>query len=101
MCLEGDEAMYVCNQRIYSPRHARGEPPAWDRVSADRPLRCVRFITPVVPQDQPAIDRWLAEMQSRWRLSGRETYLLPIFRREGGPPAHVNSLEVYQFVPKP
>lgn len=101
LCLEGDEAMYVCNQRIYSPRHARGEPPAWDRVSADRPLRCVRFIAPIVPQDEAAIDRWLAEIESRYRLTGRETYLFPIFRREDGPPSRVNRLEVYQFVPKP
>jgi hypothetical protein len=99
LCVEGDEAMYVCYQRICSPRHARGEPPAWDRVSATRPLRCIRFIAPIVPQDEAAIDRWLAQMQSRYRLVGRETYYFPFFEKESDPPRYVNSMVIYQFVP--
>ena len=39
----GWSSLYLCNQRIYSPRHARGEPPHLERVSAARPLRCVLF----------------------------------------------------------
>jgi hypothetical protein len=99
LCVEGDEAMYICYQRMYSPRHARGEPPAWDRVSADRPLRCVRFIAPIVPQDEAVFDRWLAQMQLRWRLVGQETYFFPFFPKRGAPPDYVNRLVIYEFVP--
>ena len=97
--VEGDEAMYACYQRIFSGRHARGEPPAWDRISAARPLLCVRFIAPIVPQDEAAIDRWLAEMQSRYRLVGREVYSFPFYENESDPPVYVNSMIVYEFVP--
>jgi len=99
LCVEGDEAMYICYQRMYSPRHARGEPPAWDRVSADRPLRCVRFIATIVHQDEAVFDRWLAQMQLRWRLVGQETYFFPFFPKRGAPPDYVNRLVIYEFVP--
>lgn len=100
LCVEGDEAMYVCYQRMDSPRHARGEPPAWDRVSADRPLRCVRFIAPIVPQDETAFDRWRADVEVHYRLARRETYSFPFFDRKDPEPSYVNSLEVYDFVPR-
>jgi hypothetical protein len=99
LCVEGDEAMYICYQRMYSPRHARGEPPAWGRISADRPLRCARFIAPIVHQDEAVFDRWLAQMQLRWRLVGQETYFFPFFPKRGAPPDYVNRLVIYEFVP--
>ena len=36
-------ALYLCNQRVYSPRHAHGESPHLERVSAKWPMRCVLF----------------------------------------------------------
>ncbi|MGQ9575886.1 MAG: hypothetical protein ACUVUC_11255 [Thermoguttaceae bacterium] len=96
--LDGDEAIYLCNQRIYSPRHARGQPPAWQRISKDWPLRCVRFTAGNYASDEAAFRHWLAGMQTRWRLVGQERHLLPVFL--GGGPPYVNTLEVYQFVPQ-
>ena len=57
----GWSSLYLCNQRIYSPRHARGEPPHLERVSAERPLRCVLFRALDQETDGGRVDRWLAE----------------------------------------
>ncbi len=96
--LEGEEAIYLCNQRIYSPRHARGEPPAWDRLSASRPLRCVRFTVTGGPSDDAAFQRWLADMETRYRLVSRQPYPFPVFHGRHDP--KVNYLEVFEFIPR-
>ena len=49
----GWSSLYFCNQRIYSPRHARGEKPQLERVSVDRPLRCVLYRSPKEEQESP------------------------------------------------
>lgn len=95
--LEGDEAIWYCNQRIYSPRHARGLPPQWDRVSPAWPLRCVWFRVPWLPLDQEALDQWLAQIQRRYRLVRRDSYPLPVFSKRGLESA--NTVEVFEFVP--
>lgn len=101
MCIEGDEAMYFCNQRIYSPRHSRGEAAPLDRVSGEHPLRCVRFLPAALPPDDAGFQRWLAEMESRYQLIGRETHHFPLLQDRRPDPLYVNTLEVYEFVPKP
>jgi len=96
----GLSSMYRCNQRIYSPRHARGEPPQWDRVSDAWPLRCVEYRSMWRPYDQAAHDRWLAEMQARYEMVGRERYLFAREERKGRPSQEPDCLEVYKFVPR-
>lgn len=97
--LEGDEAIFYCNQRIYSPRHARGLPPQWERVSPVWPLRCVWFRVPWLPLDQEAFDQWLTQMQGPYRLVRRDSYPLPVFNKRGLESA--NTVEVFEFVPRP
>jgi len=96
--LGDDSAMYLCNQRIYSQRHARHEPPCLDRTSASRPLRCVRFWSTRHQQDDAAWEQWLAQMHRRYALSGRERYPFPIRTRDGRV-AYTQVVEVYEFVP--
>jgi hypothetical protein len=98
ICLEGDEAIYLCNQRIYSPRHARREPARLDRVSAERPLRCAWFRVPWLPVDEAAVSQWLAEMQADYRLVAREKYPQPVFNKRGV--QSLNTLELFEFVPR-
>lgn len=95
----GLSSMYRCNQRIYCPRIARGDPPQWDRVSAKWPLRCVEYRSMWRPYDQAAHDRWLAGMQKRYTLVGRERFLFAREDRKGRPPQEPDCLEVYKFVP--
>ncbi len=96
----GLSAMYLCNQRIYSPRHARGEPVAWNSISADRPLRCVEYRGGEFPYDDAAHDRWLASMQSRYRLVSRERYPFVQTAGIGQPAREVDYVEIYKFVPR-
>ena len=94
----GFSALYLCNQRIYSPRHARGERVAWDRISAERPLRCVEYRDPEVPYDEAARDRWLLTMQSRYLLVSREQYPFVNVRHQAV--RGVDYVEVYKLVPR-
>jgi len=96
----GWSAMYLCNQRIYSPRHARGEPPRFDRVSDQWPLRCVEFRAEVYRYDQAAFERWLAAMQTDWDLVARDTFPFPCYDQRGRNVLCVDAVEVYKFVPK-
>ncbi len=96
----GLSSMYLCNQRIYSPRHARGDQPQWDRVSENWPLRCVEYRSGWLPYDQAAHDRWLVEMQTRYDLVGRERYPFMLGERKDRPPQEIDYLEVYKFVPR-
>jgi hypothetical protein len=93
-------AMYLCNQKIYSPRHAAGEPPRLDRVAADRPLRCLFYRDPDFPCDEAALDRWLAETRGRYRLVGREVYAFPRYDKREQRLLKVDHLEIFTFVPK-
>ncbi len=97
---QGISALYLCNQRIYSPRHARGAPLRWDRISADRPLRCVEYVSGWFPPDERARSEWLARMQSRYELVACDRYSFPYGQRAGGPPHELDFVEVYKFVPR-
>ena len=57
-------ALYLCNQKIYSPRHRLGVGVNWDAISADRPLRCVLYNE--WPENNPACSAWLQEMTERF-----------------------------------
>ena len=96
----GLSATYLCNQRIYSPRHARGEPIAWERISAEHPLRCVEYRAGEFSYDEAARDRWLQAMQSRYALVGRERYPFAQVRDKNQAARDLDHLEVYKFVPR-
>lgn len=96
----GLSSLYLCNQRIYSPRHARGEAPQWDRVSAQHPLRCIQYYASEAPYDESAAAAWLAEMTSRYELVGRERYPCPVYDKRERELRALDYVEVYKFVPK-
>jgi hypothetical protein len=92
-------AEYLCNQRIYSPRHAAREPIHWERISATHPLRCVLYRAPHYDFDEDAFQAWLDEMQEKYELVGHESY--PQVRlKNTGSELCVDYLEIYRFVPK-
>jgi hypothetical protein len=96
----GLSSMYLCNQRVYSARHARGQPLQWDRVARDWPLRCVEYHSTGRPYDEAARDRWLAAMATRYDMVGRERFPFLLGERGNRPPRNLDYLEVYKFVPK-
>jgi len=95
----GWSALYLCNQRIYSPRHARGEPPRLDRVSADWPLRCVLFRSATEERDATPLDRWLETMTTRYKLVARDKYPFAIYDKWDSGRRGVDFIEVFKFVP--
>jgi hypothetical protein len=96
----GWSAMYLCNQRIYSPRHAAGAPPAWDRLSADWPLRCVQYRAEVYGYDQAACDRWLRSMQKRYRLVSRDSFAFPVYDQRQRNLLCRDNVDIFKFVPR-
>ncbi|HVX64473.1 MAG TPA: hypothetical protein VHC19_27870 [Pirellulales bacterium] len=96
----GWSAMYLCNQKIYSPRHARHEPLHLDKVSQQHPLRCVQFKAQVYKYDQAAFERWLNSMQQRYDLVARDSYPFPCFDQRGRNLLCLDQVDVFKFVPK-
>jgi 4-amino-4-deoxy-L-arabinose transferase-like glycosyltransferase len=93
-------AMYLCNQRIYSPRHAAGEPPRWERIAAGRPLRCVLYRDPQYPCDEGQVRRWLGQVQQDYRLIGREIFPLPRYDKRETRLVKLDHIEIFTFVPR-
>jgi hypothetical protein len=96
----GWSSLYVCNQRIYSPRHVRGESPHLDRVSTDHPLRCVLFRSSTEERGTAALEHWLTGMQTQYELVGRDRYPFPIYDKHERGPKQTDVVEVFKFVPK-
>lgn len=96
----GYAALYLCNQRIYSPRHARGEPPRWDKITSDHPLRCVEYYASDHPYDERAAAAWLAEMGQRYDLVAADRFPVTFFDKRDTSLKLLDYLVVYKFVPK-
>ncbi|MEX1095892.1 MAG: glycosyltransferase family 39 protein [Planctomycetales bacterium] len=93
-------AMYLCNQRIYSPRHRAGAPPRLADLSPSRPLRCVLYRDPKCDFDEQAFADWLAEQQARYELVGSETYPFPRYDKREERIVTVDYLDEFKFVPR-
>ena len=93
--------LYLCNRRIYSPRHARSEAVDWRRISADRPLRVVRYGASNIDgdRDEAAFERWLASVESRYDLVDHQRHVFPMHHKDRQLLYH-NYLDLYEFVPK-
>lgn len=90
---------YLCNQRIYSPRHSRGEPPHLDRS----PLRFARYRvgwSDRFTYDEEAFGRWLDEQKARYRFVGKETFPFARFAKGEQELWVVDHLDVYTFTQK-
>lgn len=91
---QGSRAWYLCNQAVWSPSRRRGGP-RLDRVSDDRPLRCVLFDE---DPDAPDVSAWLARMRSDYRL--RSVRAIPVRATLGDPPRTLTETwRVFEFAP--
>ncbi|GAC1469847.1 MAG: hypothetical protein NVSMB9_14200 [Isosphaeraceae bacterium] len=88
---------YLCYQKIYSPRHHRGDKIHLEAVTETRPLRCVLYNE--LPQETPAFQAWMADMLTRYRLQKFETYPVSTLERTKGQTWDSLYL-VYEFVPR-
>ena len=92
--------LYLCNRRIYSPRHFRGESVDWQSISATHPLRVVRYgASNVEKDDRAAFEQWLAAIQTRYELVDQQRHTFPMHYKDRDLLYH-NYLDLYEFVPK-
>ena len=96
----GWSAMYVCNQRIYSPRRRLGKPVDWARIGDDWPLHCVEYRAEVYPYDGAAQQAWLDSMDERYELVSQDVFPSPVYAQRGGILLCTDKLVVYKFVPR-
>lgn len=90
-------ALYLCNQRIYSPRHHCYLAADLGTISASRPLRCVLYNKE--PDGRSALASWLDGMSARYVLQRRQTFVI----NESDAPAGRNDedrYDVYDFAPR-
>ena len=88
-------AVYRCNQKIYSPRHAVGANPRWGQVSQQRPLRCVIPNPPDCSPNPQMLADWLRDMEARYRLTAKHSYEV----NAGAGTVYSQRYDVYEFVP--
>jgi hypothetical protein len=116
VCLKGDlgnsfstnvfsqriASLYLCDQRIYSQRLVRQQAPDWDRVSANRPLRCVELKSPNGAYCEADFRQWLETMRSRhgYQLLSNDRYTVGEGGTKDNPQAPEAYIDVYTFVPQ-
>ncbi len=92
-------AQYLCNRAVEKSRnHLRA--PDMSRVSRSRPLRCVLYRESRFTFDEAKFARWLADMQDRYELIGRESVSLPRMRQDERTVMAIESIDSYKFVPR-
>jgi hypothetical protein len=97
---QGTSSLYLCNQRIYSRRHAQGEKPCWDHITRDRPLRCVLFRSPNFAFDEEAFDAWLEGLERDYAMVTFAWYSLPLHDHHTGQVWYSDRVEMYEFIPR-
>ncbi len=91
-------ALYLCNQKIYSPRHRRGQAPDWDAISPSRPLRCVMYNE--APETNPSCLAWLNMMKERFQIVSAKTFIInESSRRDDGTDVE-DRYTVHELVPR-
>jgi hypothetical protein len=87
-------AVFLCNQKIYSPQRRNGNGPRWQEVSSTRPLRCVLYNE--TPPDHPDVVSWLARMRTNYTLRRTETLTVNADGSSEGPKQE--RIVVFEFV---
>ena len=88
--------LYLCNQHIYSPSRKRRDGPAWERVTADRPLRCVVFDEDVLTR--PEATAWLESMTDRYVFRSQSKVVVPTTGLNQK--SWTDHVTVFEFLPK-
>jgi hypothetical protein len=89
--------LYLANRELNLPADRDPARPRLDRVSHDRPLRCVLYNEE--PEGDPALASWLGGMQERFRLREVRPYTVNGGVEDRGMPREERFL-VFEFVPR-
>ena len=88
-------AVYLCNQKIHSPRRRLGIAGRGEAPTENRPLRCVLSL--MDPTDPRAV-AWLASMERRFDLRSRRSLEINMNAPAARP--RIETYTVYEFVPR-
>ena len=88
---------YWCNQRIYSPRHRRGEAADLTQVSAKHPLRVV-FLETMINKPDSGFDEWLESMRTEYQQVGMERHKFAHYT--DSPDLEQEEVVVFEFRPR-
>lgn len=88
-----NSARYLCNQKIYSPRHQKGIKPAiWKKRAPGNKIRFVVYSVPGVERDDKRFSRWLKLIQNYASLTDYQCHKI-----NTDFPKHREIYEVYEF----
>ena len=76
-----------------------------ERVTVERPLRCVLYRSPKEERESPAADpqvrqKWLEKMQADYDLVAHDTYPFAAYDKSDRRQLSDDYVEVFKFVPK-
>jgi hypothetical protein len=91
-------AIYLCNQKIYSPRHRCGKRANLGAISAERPLRCVVYNEWL--ENSPPYAYWLEAMSVNFELRKSQRYIVNQQNRRYDGTDVDDRYAVYEFVPR-
>ncbi len=98
---EGGHAnTYLCLQKIYSPRQARGRPAGPGTVAPARPLRVVFYNESPDPSKDPRYAAWLADISRSHEFRKAETLTITPVDGRPGETSEAFYL-VHEFAPRP
>jgi hypothetical protein len=88
---------FVCNQRIYS-QCGRGQPPDWQRISPEHPLRVVLHTVEGDARDRKALQAWLEDLQTQRGLAliNVQSYRLNV----GAGDTWGRLIEMFELIPR-
>ena len=96
--------MYLCNQRIYSPRHARGERIGKERLKKLKPGTTVIFVyyrisggnDPVIDFDAEGYAQWVDGIKSKYELLDQDSLPFARYDKRERRRLSVDYLDVYK-----
>lgn len=92
-------AHYYCNRAIEIARSSL-RPGNFDRVSADRPLRCVLYHDARYAIDQARLNDWLTQMRANFDLVAHESLPFPRMAKDDRRLITMEYIHSYKFVPR-
>jgi len=93
-------AMFLVNQRIYSPRLQRGSGVNWERISRQWPLLVAEYHDVGKPYDLAGRNRWLESLAPRFALTGTHDVPMDRYDKSDRRLLTADFVRVYTFVPR-
>jgi hypothetical protein len=92
---ETEGEAYRCYKRIYAPIDADSSAAPWLAGDPPQQIRCVVYHGKHTDRDEAAFIRWKGELETRYKLAGRESHRVEL--NEPPHPSRIGVYDVYRF----